>query len=408
MRDAGHFHSKPAGLAALDVLWQRFAVTFADFIFVAYLFVMTSYCYSRITTGEGIYFLVPPWVLVLVVVEVVAIWEALGTSVAMKAAGLAVVDASGRPVRLSKRFARYFAWHLSFLIFVGSLAALWDKGHLAWHDHWSRTRWARPEETPSRRTHWVRTSWGWAIVLVLAVTLTAGIFITKVDLGALFTGAQKTGIVWKRLLQPDWSLLSEGLNLLTLTLFMALTATLFAIVVSVPLSFLAARNLTRGPVGRVVYTLVRGTMSVIRSIEPIIWAIIFVVWVRIGAFPGVLALFVCSIADLTKLYSEQLESIDSGPVEAMTAAGGNRTQVVLYGIIPQIINPYLSFTLYRWDINVRMATVVGIVGGGGIGSPLYLATRNWKWEAAGLYMLLIIVAVWAIDYLSARLRARLS
>jgi phosphonate ABC transporter permease subunit PhnE len=174
-------------------------------------------------------------------------------------------------------------------------------------------------------------------------------------------------------------------------------------------SYAARRTLDHSvQIGLLVYTIVRGVMSVIRSIEPIVWAIIFVVWVRVGAFPGVLALFVCSIADLTKLYSEQLESIDPGPAEAITATGGNRAQVVLYGIVPQIINPYLSFTLYRWDINVRMATIIGIVGGGGIGNPLYLATRQWEWEAAGLYMLLIVVAVWAIDYFSSRLRERLS
>jgi phosphonate transport system permease protein len=188
---------------------------------------------------------------------------------------------------------------------------------------------------------------------------------------------------------------------------MALMATLFGIVVSAPLSFLAARNLMHGLVGRSIYTLVRAVMSIIRSIEPIVWAIIFVVWVRLGAFPGVLALFVHSVADLVKLYSERLESIDPGPVEAITATGANRIQVIRYGIVPQIINPYLSFTLYRWDINVRMATIIGVVGGGGIGQNLFDYIRQWEWEQAGLLMLLIIVAVWAIDYLSSRLRAKL-
>ena len=408
MREPGYLHPKPAALAALGVLWQRIAVTLADLLFVAYLFLMSSYCCSRVMTGTGTYLLVPWWVLLLVVIEVVAIWQALGTSLAMRATGLSVVDASGRRARPASRLARYFAWHASFLPLVGAAAALWDGDRLAWHDRWTGTRWIQTEETPSRRIHWIRTSWGWSIFIALAVTLTAGVFITKVDLRSLLTGASKTGIVWKRLVQPDWSLLSDGLRLLTVTLFMALMATLLAIVFAVPLSFLAARNLMRGPVARSVYTIVRGVMSVIRSIEPIVWAIIFVVWVRVGAFPGVLALFVCSIADLTKLYSEQLESIDPGPAEAITATGGNRAQVVLYGIVPQIINPYLSFTLYRWDINVRMATIIGIVGGGGIGNPLYLATRQWEWEAAGLYMLLIVVAVWAIDYFSSRLRERLS
>jgi phosphonate transport system permease protein len=408
MREPGFLRPKPAGLAALGVLWQRVVVTLADALFIAYLFLMSSYCVSRVATGTGSYLLVPWWVLLLVVVEVVAGWQALGTSIAMKATGLSVVDASTRPTPFTRRVARYLAWHVSFLPLLGTLAALWDGDHLAWHDRWTSTRWAKVEGTPSRRTHWACTSWGWSILLALAVTLTAGVFITKVDLKALLTGAPKTGIVWRQLVQPDWSLLSDGLSLLTVTLFMALMATLFAILFAVPLSFLAARNLMRGVVGRSVYTIVRGVMSVVRSIEPIVWAIIFVVWVRVGAFPGVLALFVHSIADLVKLYSERLESIDPGPVEAITAAGGNRAQVILYGIIPQIINPYLSFTLYRWDINVRMATIIGVVGGGGIGNPLYLATRQWEWRQAGLYMLLIVVAVWAIDYFSSRLRERLS
>jgi phosphonate transport system permease protein len=408
MREPGFLRPKPAGLAALGVLWQRVAVTLADALFIAYLFLMSSYCVSRAATGTGSYLLVPWWVLLVVVVEVVAGWQALGTSLAMKATGLSVVDASMRPTPFTRRVARYLAWHVSFLPLLGTLAALWDRDHLSWHDRWTGTRWARVEESPSSRRPWRRTSWGWSILLALAVTLTAGAFITKVDLGALLTGAPKSAIVWRRIVQPDWSLLSDGISLLTVTLFMALMATLFAILFAVPLSFLAARNLMRGVVGRSVYTIVRGVMSVVRSIEPIVWAIIFVVWVRVGAFPGVLALFVHSIADLVKLYSERLESIDPGPVEAITAAGGNRAQVILYGIIPQIINPYLSFTLYRWDINVRMATIIGVVGGGGIGNPLYLATRQWEWRQAGMYMLLIVVAVWAIDYLSSRLRERLS
>jgi len=128
---------------------------------------------------------------------------------------------------------------------------------------------------------------------------------------------------------------------------------------------------------------------------------------RRAAFAGVLALWVHSIADLTKLYSERLESIDPGPAEAVTATGANRLQVIQYGIVPQIVNPYLSFTLYRWDINVRMATIIGVVGGGGIGQMLYQYTRLWYWRRAGLLMFLIILTVWAMDYLSSKLRARL-
>ena len=245
------------------------------------------------------------------------------------------------------------------------------------------------------------------MVLLAVLTLVASVYITQIKLARLFTGASRAAPVFRNLLRPDWSIVGEGIGLLVETLFMSLLATLFGVVVAVPLSFLAARNLTTGPIGRLLYMLVRITMSITRSVEPLIWAIIFVLWVRLGTFPGMLALWVHSIADLTKLYSERLESIDQGPVEAIRATGASRLQVIIFGIVPQIINPYLSFTLYRWDINVRMATIIGIVAGGGIGQQLYLYTRYWKWSQAAMLMILIIATVWVIDYVSARLRARL-
>jgi phosphonate transport system permease protein len=385
----------PRWVRGLEASWKRLGLLLADAILLAYLFVISSYCYTRIASGIGDYLIVPWWVLLLATVELAVLWETFGTSIAMRVSSLVLLDRDSRPAPFARRVVRYLLWHVSIL------------GLLNIHAHWSRTRISAPTESHPLAP-WYRSTWGWSLILLLAVTFVAGGYITKVNLHSLLTGAGKTAIVWRRLIRPDWSLLSDGLSLLIVTLFMALMATIFGIVFAVPLSFLAARNLMRGRVGRAVYTFVRALMSIIRSIEPIIWAILFVVWVRVGAFPGVLALFVHSVADLTKLYSERLESIDPGPAEAITATGGNRIQVILYGIIPQIINPYLSFTLYRWDINVRMATIIGVVGGGGIGQNLYQYTRLWDWEAAGMMMLLIIVAVWAIDYLSARLRARLN
>jgi phosphonate transport system permease protein len=95
-------------------------------------------------------------------------------------------------------------------------------------------------------------------------------------------------------------------------------------------------------------------------------------------------------------------------VEAIRATGATSFQVILYGVVPQIINPYLSFTIYRWDINVRMATIIGLVGGGGIGQRLIQLTRNWVWDQAIVLMLLIMLAVWAMDYSSSKLRERLN
>ena len=258
------------------------------------------------------------------------------------------------------------------------------------------------------RSPWYRTLWGWSIVAAIIVTLAAATAITRVDFSRLVQSFPDAAKILRRLLHPDPSILGEVVLLTLVTVFMGLMATLLAIPVAALLSFLAARNLARGPVGSLLYTVVRAAASIVRSIEPIIWAIVFVIWVRPGPFPGVLALFVCSIADLVKLYSEQLESIDPGPTEAVTAVGGRRLQVLLYSIVPQIINPYLSFTLYRWDINVRMGTVIGMVGGGGIGMLLMQYVRVNEWEEVGMCLLAIIAVVWSIDTLSARLRERLS
>jgi len=127
-----------------------------------------------------------------------------------------------------------------------------------------------------------------------------------------------------------------------------------------------------------------------------------------GVLAGILALWVHSIADLVKLYAERLEAIDQGPIEAITATGAGRLSVLRYAIVPQIVNPYISFTLYRWDINIRMATVVGLVGGGGIGQRLINYIWGVQYRQAGTVMILIVILVWAIDYLSARLRAKLA
>jgi phosphonate transport system permease protein len=192
------------------------------------------------------------------------------------------------------------------------------------------------------------------------------------------------------------------------TLFLALMATTLAIVLAIPVSFLAARNLMGGnPITVAVYYVVRTILNILRSIEPLIMAIVFVVWVGLGPFAGVLALAVHSIAALSKLYSEAVESIDAGPIEAITATGANRLQTIVYAVIPQIIPPYIAFTVYRWDINVRMSTVIGFVGGGGIGFLLQQWIRLLMYEEAGAAVWAIAIVVAALDYTSARVRERI-
>lgn len=191
------------------------------------------------------------------------------------------------------------------------------------------------------------------------------------------------------------------------TIFIGMMATLFGIVLAIPLSFIAARNLmSANRITMAIYTATRTVLNLIRSIEPLIWAIIFVIMVGLGPFAGILALTLHSAASLGKLYSEAIESIDPGPVEAVQATGANWIQVVFYAVIPQVIPPFVSFTIYRWDINIRMSTIIGFVGGGGIGFLLAQWIRLLDYRAAGLAVWFIAITVAILDYVSAEIRAR--
>ncbi|RMF28951.1 MAG: phosphonate ABC transporter, permease protein PhnE [Chloroflexi bacterium] len=189
------------------------------------------------------------------------------------------------------------------------------------------------------------------------------------------------------------------------TIFLALMATTAGGIVAVPLSFLGARNLMpRTWLGTLIYGATRTFFNLTRSIEPIILATIFAIWVGFGPFAGVLALSVVTVASLGKLYSEAVESIDPGPIEAIRATGANEAQVIVYAVIPQIIPPYLAFTIYHWDINVRISTIIGFVGGGGIGFVLrqWINQTQWTWASVAVWA--IVIVVWAMDYTSARVR----
>jgi len=161
------------------------------------------------------------------------------------------------------------------------------------------------------------------------------------------------------------------------------------------------------PIGLLIYYGSRTILNALRSIEPLIMGIVFVIWVSIGPFAGVLALTLHSIAALGKLYSEQVESIDPGPIEAITSTGATRMQTIFYGVVPQIVPPYIAFTLYRWDINVRMSTIIGFVGGGGIGFILQQWINLVNYRSAGTAMFAIAIVVATLDYVSATMRERI-
>ncbi|MEM7332900.1 MAG: ABC transporter permease subunit [Chloroflexota bacterium] len=161
------------------------------------------------------------------------------------------------------------------------------------------------------------------------------------------------------------------------------------------------------PIGSIIYSTTRSLLNIIRSIEPLIYVIVFAVWVGIGPFAGILALTIHTIAALGKLYSEQVENISEGPLEAITATGANRLQTIVFGVIPQIVPPYIAFTLYRWDINVRFSTIIGFAGGGGIGFVLVQNINLLQYRQASVMMIAIALVVMTLDYVSSRIRARI-
>lgn len=298
---------------------------------------------------------------------------------------------------------------------------LWPgmKGQRPWTDRLVGSQVCRASdlELSGRPPRWWQTTWGLVTLFLVGLTAYVGWLTTEISVATLIRRAPKTVYMWRWLAAPDFKyfvapdpILRDSLfGAVIETVFMALMATVFGILFAFPLSFLGARNvMAKSTLGWFAYTLTRGFFNIVRSIEPIIMAVIFGFWFLFGPFAGVLALMVHTVAALGKLYSEQIEAIDPGPVEAITACGGRRLQILRNGVIPQVVPPFLAFTLYRWDINVRMATIVGFVGGGGIGRFFSYYKNEIRWPEVGAVVVCITVVVWLMDYVSGRVRERLT
>ncbi len=256
----------------------------------------------------------------------------------------------------------------------------------------------------NKATKWSVEIFAW---FLFDITFIAGWVVTKISIVSLFSseGLQGAERLFSALFHPQFGIFDDALFAMIETIYIALVATLISIPPTLLISFFTARNLMKeNKISFAVYYVLRIILNFVRSIEPLIWAIIFSVWVGIGPFAGMIALLVHTIASNAKLYSEAIESIEEGPVEAITATGANKVQVVWHAVVPQIVLPFLSFTIYRWDINVRMATIIGLVGGGGIGTMLMQYQGLARWREVGLIVLMIAFVVWVMDYISAKIR----
>jgi phosphonate transport system permease protein len=233
--------------------------------------------------------------------------------------------------------------------------------------------------------------------------------VTQIDLSKLLDPGPTFGRLIRDFLALDLTpaLVDTVLKQMLLTIFQALVATTLGGALAIPFSFLAAHNLTgRSWFSAWIYYLTRGLFNILRSIEALLYVAIFVFWVGIGPFAGALALAVTTFALIGKLFSEAIENIESGPLEALSASGATSLQTIIYAVLPQIVPPFVSYLIYQWDINVRISTIIGFAGGGGIGLLLSTYFGQLQYHKAGTVVAMIVIVVTLMDFTSAKIRER--
>jgi phosphonate transport system permease protein len=249
--------------------------------------------------------------------------------------------------------------------------------------------------------HWKRwmTILVWAVVAFLLVWAWQG---AQMNPGAFFISEnqQNMALFAKGFAPPDFSNWQEYRNEMIVTIQIAIWGTLLAILGAIPFGLMSARNISPAWIRQPT----RRMMDVFRAVNEMVFALLFVTAVGLGPFAGVLALFVHTMGTLAKLFSEAVEAIDPRPVEGIRATGAHSLEEIAFGVIPQVMPLWLSYSLYRFESNVRSATVLGIVGAGGIGLLLWDAMRNFEYTATAAILVIIIVVVSILDLISSAVR----
>ncbi|MDP9895481.1 phosphonate transport system permease protein [Variovorax boronicumulans] len=205
-----------------------------------------------------------------------------------------------------------------------------------------------------------------------------------------------------RMLPPNWEFMQRLVKPAIETVQIALWGTLLSVILAVPLCFFAARNISPN---LAVFHAMRQVLNITRGINEIILALIFVAAVGLGPFPGVLALALHGAGMLGKFFAESIEEIDQGPLEALRATGAGPIQTIIFGVIPQVVTAWIGVIVYRFETNLRQATVLGMVGAGGIGFELVGSMKLFQYQDTATCILVIVVMVMTADYLSTKLRA---
>ncbi|MBA3450201.1 MAG: phosphonate ABC transporter, permease protein PhnE [Chloroflexia bacterium] len=244
-----------------------------------------------------------------------------------------------------------------------------------------------------------------AIVVAVAGVIVWAWLGVGITIPALVAGLPAMADFISRLFPPDWSEIGDAVPPLIQTLQMAIIGTLLGVLIAVPLALLAASNVSPHPM---VYQAFRVVLNIGRTIPELVLALAFVAAVGLGTFPGTLALALHSVCSLSKIFAESIEAINPRPVEAVVAAGAGRIQTIAFAMLPQALPTMTSYSLLYWEHNVRAATVLGLVGAGGIGFEIQKAMRLFQYNDLTTYVLMLVVMVTLLDRASAWLRARIT
>ena len=255
---------------------------------------------------------------------------------------------------------------------------------------------------------YLKPQWSWKTLISIVLFCSILVFIVKdleIDFIKLVSDSSKYfGDILSRMLPPDFSNLNELIYAMFETIEIAFLGTFIAIVLSIPLGLFSARNLAPN---YFVYIICKTIVIFFRAIPEFIIAMILVIAIGFGAMPGVLALGLHTMGFLAKFYAEDIEHINKGPIDALKSSGATKSQIISFGVIPQILPSFVANNLYILDRNVRMATMLGIVGAGGIGYELQSSFRMFEYERVSAIIILIFITIFLIDHFSAFIRSKI-
>ncbi|MBS3021085.1 Phosphate-import permease protein PhnE [Comamonas sp. PE63] len=262
-------------------------------------------------------------------------------------------------------------------------------------------RWQWTAARPQGRGGWLGYA---ALALVIGWVLHWSAAGAQMSWSELAGGMPQIGDFLSRSVPPDWSMLPRLWAPALETIQIAIWGTLLSVILALPLSFVAAGNLHGWHWLR---RITRQFLNVIRSINELILALVFVSAVGLGPFPGVLALALHGMGMLAKFFAEAIEEIDDGPLQALRSAGASQLQIIAFGVVPQVITAWIAVVLYRFEVNLRSATVLGMVGAGGLGFELVSSLKLFRYQETATCIIVITVMVIAADMASNWLRSRI-